>query len=80
MTYRLLIPSDSDPVPIANKDDVIETLGGGPVVAGDVYSSVDPASVGFEPVAKFALVLETAELSLYFGVCRDGESTAPPSD
>ncbi len=26
MTYRVLIPSDSDPVSIANKDDVIVTL------------------------------------------------------
>jgi protease-4 len=38
------------------EDEVIGSLGGGPVVDGDTYAAVDPATVGFEPVAKFALV------------------------
>jgi protease-4 len=38
------------------EDEVIGSLGDAPVVEGDVYAAVDPASVGFEPVAQFALV------------------------
>jgi protease-4 len=41
---------------ISHYDQVIELLGDGPVVPGADYAEVDPASVGFEPVAQFALV------------------------
>jgi protease-4 len=37
-------------------DEVLERAGGGPPVDGDTYRNVDPASVGFAPVATFALV------------------------
>jgi protease-4 len=37
-------------------DELVEKLGDGPVVRGAAYASVDPASVGFDPVARFALV------------------------
>jgi protease-4 len=38
------------------EDEIIEDLGGGPVVTGRDYAQVDPTSVGFDPVAQFALV------------------------
>ena len=41
---------------ISHYDQVIEELGGGPVVRGEDYAGVDPASLGFEPIAHFALV------------------------
>lgn len=44
---------------ISHYDEVIEELGGGPVVFGDEYADVDPASLGFDPVAQFALVYGT---------------------
>jgi protease-4 len=37
-------------------DELVEKLGGGPVVGGAEYAAVEPASVGFDPVARFALV------------------------
>ena len=37
-------------------DELVEKLGGGPVVRGADYAAVEPASVGFDPVARFALV------------------------
>jgi protease-4 len=37
-------------------DEIIEGLGGGPVIEGKDYALVDPASVGVDPVAQFALV------------------------
>ncbi len=41
---------------IAFLDETLAELGPGPVVKGDEYRAVDPASVGFDPVARFALV------------------------
>jgi protease-4 len=41
---------------ISHYDELIESLGGGPVIEGSDYASVDPSSVGFDPVARFALV------------------------
>jgi protease-4 len=38
------------------EDELIEKLGAGPVVRGADYARVDPARVGFDPVARFALV------------------------
>jgi protease-4 len=38
------------------EDEIVEGLGGGPVIEGEDYALVDPASVGFDPVAQFALV------------------------
>ena len=38
------------------EDEIIEGLGGGPVIEGDEYAQVDPASAGIKPVAQFALV------------------------
>jgi len=37
-------------------DEVVARAGGGPTVTEDIYRGVDPASVGFAPVATFALV------------------------
>lgn len=37
-------------------DEIVEKLGDGPVVRGAEYAAVDPVSVGFEPVANFALI------------------------
>jgi protease-4 len=53
-------------------DEVIARAGGGPEVEEDVYSRVDPASVGFKPVAKFALVYGS-------GMVQSGEGNAGPS-
>jgi protease-4 len=41
---------------IAFYDEVLAELGGGPIVHGDDYASVDPLLVGFVPEASFALV------------------------
>jgi protease-4 len=41
---------------VAFLDEALAELGDGPVVEGDDYRGVDPASVGFDPVARFALV------------------------
>src|SRR5262245_39290064 len=41
---------------VAFLDETLAELGPGPVVHGDDYRAVDPASVGFDPVARFALV------------------------
>jgi signal peptide peptidase SppA len=38
------------------EDEVIADLGDVPVVSGRDYAAVDPASVGFDPVAQFALI------------------------
>jgi protease-4 len=38
------------------EDEIIEGLGGGPVIEGKDYAQVDPASAGIDPVAQFALV------------------------
>ncbi|MCL4686768.1 signal peptide peptidase SppA [Myxococcota bacterium] len=40
----------------SSRDELIETLGAPPVVEGDDYAAIDAASVGFDPVATFALV------------------------
>ncbi|HEY5656406.1 MAG TPA: signal peptide peptidase SppA [Myxococcota bacterium] len=37
-------------------DELVEELGGGALVRGEQYAAVTPESVGFEPVARFALV------------------------
>jgi protease-4 len=38
------------------EEDAVRRIGSGKVIPGDDYREVDPASVGFAPVAKFALV------------------------
>jgi protease-4 len=55
---------------IAYYDQIIEELGGGPVILGSDYAAVDPATVGFNPVAQFALVYGTGMV-----VTGDGSST-----
>jgi protease-4 len=37
-------------------DELVDDLGGGPVVRGAEYARIDPSSLGFDPVANFALV------------------------
>jgi len=41
---------------VAFLDETIASIGPGPVVEARDYRAVDPASVGFDPVARFALV------------------------
>jgi protease-4 len=41
---------------VAFLDETIAGIGDGPVVEGESYRGVDAASVGFDPVARFALV------------------------
>jgi protease-4 len=41
---------------VAFLDETIARIGDGPVVEGESYRGVDAASVGFDPVARFALV------------------------
>jgi protease-4 len=53
-------------------DDVVARAGGGPKVEEDVYRNVDPASVGFTPVASFALVYGS-------GMVTSGEGYASPT-
>jgi protease-4 len=55
---------------IAYYDQIIEELGGGPVILGSDYAAVDPATVGFDPVSQFALVYGTGMV-----VTGDGSST-----
>ncbi|MFQ5416588.1 MAG: signal peptide peptidase SppA [Myxococcota bacterium] len=38
------------------EDEIVADLGGGPVVKGSDYAAIDPSNVGFDPVARFALV------------------------
>jgi protease-4 len=45
-------------------DELVEMLGDGPLVRGAEYASVDPASVGFDPVARFALVYGSGGVTL----------------
>jgi len=56
-------------------DEIIESLGGGPVVEGSDYAQVDPASVGFDPVAQFALVYGSG--MVITGSGRSSRSGAP---
>jgi len=49
---------------VCHFDEALASLGEGPVVERDDYSQVDPKSVGFEPVAKFALVYGAGAVSL----------------
>jgi protease-4 len=53
-------------------DDVVARAGGGPKVEEDVYQNVDPARVGFAPVATFALVYGS-------GMVTTGEGIAGPT-
>ena len=41
---------------VASFDEATAKLGDGPLIEGQEYAAVDPASVGFDPVARFALV------------------------
>ena len=41
---------------MASFDQATRKLGDGPLIKGEDYAGVDPASVGFDPVARFALV------------------------
>jgi protease-4 len=41
---------------VAFLDETLASLGPGPLVKGEDYRGVDPESVGFDPVARFALV------------------------
>jgi protease IV len=53
-------------------EDVVARVGGGPIVKDDDYQQVDPATVGFSPVAKFALVYGS-------GMVTGGEGSASPT-
>jgi protease-4 len=53
-------------------DEVVARAGGGPEVDDEVYQRVDPASVGFAPVATFALVYGS-------GLVTSGEGFATPT-
>jgi protease-4 len=53
-------------------DEVVARAGGGPIVTGDTYQGVDPASVGFAPVATVALVYGS-------GTVVTGEGYATPT-
>lgn len=53
-------------------DDVVKRIGDGPVVEAESYRGVDPKSVGFEPVATFALVYGS-------GAVVQGEGFASPT-
>jgi protease-4 len=57
------------------EDEIIAGLGGGQVVDGAEYSHVDPASVGFDPVAQFALVYGSG--AVVTGRGRSSRSGAP---
>jgi protease-4 len=54
------------------EDEIIGGFGGGPVIEGRDYALVDPASVGFDPVAQFALVFGS-------GPVVTGRGTSSPS-
>jgi len=41
---------------VASFDEATAKLGDGPLIQSQEYAAVDPASVGFDPVARFALV------------------------
>ena len=45
-------------------DELVKRLGDGPVVRGAEYATVEPASVGFDPVARFALVYGSGSVVL----------------
>jgi protease-4 len=47
---------------VAFLDETLAGLGKGPVVMADEYRAVDPKSVGFDPVARFALVYGTGNV------------------
>jgi len=53
-------------------DELIEKLGDPPVVEDEVYAGVDPASVGYDPVASVALVYGT-------GTIMSGEGRSGPA-
>ncbi len=53
-------------------DEVVARAGGGPMLEHEVYQRVDPASVGFAPVATFALVYGS-------GIVTSGEGYTTPS-
>ncbi|MBW2373521.1 MAG: S49 family peptidase, partial [Deltaproteobacteria bacterium] len=44
---------------ISQYDELIASLGSAPVIEASEYAGVDPASLGFDPVAQFALVYGT---------------------
>lgn len=56
-------------------DEVVAKLGGPPLVEGNVYAGVDPKSIGFAPVATFALVYGTG--SVVHGDARGSASGDP---
>jgi protease-4 len=43
-------------------DELLEKRGDPPIVEGDDYAQVDPAEVGFQPVARFALVYGSGQV------------------
>jgi protease-4 len=49
---------------VCHFDEALESLGGGPLLEREDYAQVDPKSVGFDPVAKFALVYGAGAVSL----------------
>jgi protease-4 len=60
---------------VAFLDEALAELGPGPIVRGDEYRGVDPASVGFDPVARFALVYGSGNVV----VGEDDSPTGAPS-
>ncbi len=53
-------------------DEVVARAGGGPIVEDEVYAGIDPESVGFAPVARFAIVYGS-------GMVTSGEGYSSPS-
>ncbi|CAG0986132.1 protease IV [Myxococcaceae bacterium] len=56
-------------------DEVVEKLGRPPLVEGSAYSAVDPKTIGFAPVATFALIYGTG--AVVHGDARSGRSGDP---
>jgi len=61
-------------------DQVVRLAGEGPIVEGDTYRGVDPASVGIEPVATFALVYGSGNVVVGEGVQTPTGSAVLASD
>jgi protease IV len=47
---------------VLQEDELVDKLGGGPVVREEDYARVDPSEVGFSPVARFALVYGSGDV------------------
>jgi protease-4 len=57
---------------VAPFDEAVRRIGSGPLVEEDDYAAVDPKSVGFRPVARFALVYGSGTVAM-------GKGTSSPT-